>query len=49
MRDMDLVVAVTRPWHFWIGAVMIFGALLLVLAIVVGYLVRVAAAKYPRA
>lgn len=48
MPAMELVLAVTRPWHFWLGAALVLGALLLVVATVVGYLVRVTAAKYPR-
>ena len=35
-------------WHFWIGLVFFVLSLVVVAAIVVGYLVRVQSPKYPR-
>ena len=35
-------------WHAWIGVVLFAGAVLTVLATVVGYLVRVESLKYPK-
>lgn len=34
-------------WHFWIGVVMMFVALLAVLSLVGGYLKSVTAQRYP--
>ena len=35
-------------WHYWIGVVLFFGALLTVIATVVGYLAKVQSLKYPK-
>jgi len=35
-------------WHFWIAVFLVVPALLLVLATVVGYLVKVVAPRYAR-
>lgn len=35
-------------WHFWIAVFLTFPAVLLVLATVIGYLVKVVAPKYQR-
>lgn len=35
-------------WHYWLSIALVAGAVLLVLAVVVGYLVRVVAPRYPR-
>jgi hypothetical protein len=35
-------------WHAWIGVVLFAGAVLTVLATVVGYLVKVESLKYPK-
>ena len=45
---MDLLVAAAKPWHFWVGVTLFGGAVLAVLATIVGYLVRVTSSKYPR-
>ncbi len=37
-----------RVWHYWIGVAILIPALLLVLATVVGYLVKVTSNRYPR-
>jgi hypothetical protein len=41
------MVLASQVWHFWIGVVLVFGAVLTVLALVVGYLVRVVKPQYP--
>jgi len=48
MPAMDLLVAAAKPWHFWVGVALFGGAVLAVLATIVGYLVRVTSSKYPR-
>lgn len=37
-----------RAWHYWIGVAILIPAVLLVLATVVGYLVKVTSNRYPR-
>jgi len=43
-----LLLATGKVWHYWIGVVLVFAALLAVLATIVGYLVKVQAPQYPR-
>ena len=40
--------AVAVIWHYWIGVVFFLLSILVVLAVVVGYLVRVQSLKYPK-
>lgn len=35
-------------WHYWLGVAIVIGAALAVIATVVGYLVKVWSARYPR-
>ena len=35
-------------WHFWIAPLLTAGAVMLVLSLVVGYLVKVVGPRYPR-
>jgi Na+-transporting methylmalonyl-CoA/oxaloacetate decarboxylase gamma subunit len=35
-------------WHYWIGVVFFVLSLLVVVGVIVGYLVRVQALKYPK-
>jgi hypothetical protein len=42
------VLAAAKPWTYWLAPLLVLGAILTVLAIVVGYLIKVVAAKYPR-
>jgi hypothetical protein len=35
-------------WHFWIGVVLVFASILTVIAIAVGYVVKVQRPQYPR-
>lgn len=44
---MALIVA-ARAWHYWIGIAVLIPALLLVVATIVGYLVKVTSNRYPR-
>jgi hypothetical protein len=46
MRLMLLFAA--REWHAWIAIPLFAGSIALVLAMVVGYLVKVVAPRYPR-
>jgi preprotein translocase subunit Sss1 len=42
------VLAAAKPWTYWLAPLLVLGAVLAVLGIVVGYLIKVVAAKYPR-
>ena len=44
---MDLLAA-AKPWTYWLAPVLMLGAVLGVIGVFVGYLVRVIAARYPR-
>jgi uncharacterized integral membrane protein len=35
------------PWHYWLGLVLLLAAVLATLQVVVGYLVKVTATRYP--
>ena len=35
-------------WHYWIGVVLFFAAILTVVAVLVGYVVKVQSLKYPK-
>ena len=37
-----------RVWHYWIGVVLLFAALPVVVGVVAGYLNKVVRPKYPR-
>jgi len=40
--------AVAVIWHYWIGVIFFLLSLLVVAAVIVGYLVRVQSLKYPK-
>jgi len=44
---MDFILA-ARVWHYWIGIAVLIPALLLVVATVIGYLVKVTSHRYPK-
>ena len=37
-----------KVWHYWTMVPLFFGSLLLVIALIVGYLVKVQMPRYPR-
>jgi hypothetical protein len=43
-----MVVLAAPVWHWWISVPLVVGGLLLVVALIVGYIVRVVAPRYPR-
>jgi hypothetical protein len=43
-----VILAANKVWHYWIGLVLLIATGLLLLAVVVGYLVRVQAPQYPK-
>jgi len=44
---MDLLAA-AKPWVFWLAPLLMFVTALALVAVTIGYLVRVVAARYPR-
>jgi hypothetical protein len=42
------LVLATKVWHYWVAFPLVAGAVLGIVALVVGYLVKVTSAKYPR-
>lgn len=44
---MDLLAA-AKPWTFWLAPLLTLGTLLALVAIMIGYVVKVVAARYPR-
>ena len=42
------LLAAAPVWHFWIGVALVIPGILIVLATMVGYLVKVVAPKYSR-
>lgn len=45
---LSLVLAAGKVWTFWIGVVLAIGALFTVLALVLGYVLKVQAPQYPK-
>jgi hypothetical protein len=43
-----LFLATAKPWTYWLAPLLTLGAVLAVLGIALGYLIKVVAAKYPR-
>lgn len=44
---MDLLAA-AKPWTYWLAPLLVLVTLLAVVAVMVGYVVKVVAARYPR-
>ena len=44
---MHLLLA-AKVWHYWLAVPLLAGPLLVCIALVIGYLVKVVGAKYPR-
>ena len=42
------LLAAAPVWHFWIAVALVIPTLLMIVATLVGYLVKVVAPKYPR-
>ena len=47
MPPMQAIVA-GEVWHYWISWALVAGAVLAILGVIVGYLVKVQSPKYPR-
>jgi hypothetical protein len=44
---MDLLAA-AKPWTYWLAPLLVLGTVLALVALMVGYVVKVVAARYPR-
>ena len=42
------LLATANPWVYWLAFLLAAGAGLMIIAFVIGYLIKVVAAKYPR-
>jgi hypothetical protein len=42
------LLAAAKPWVYWLAFLLVAGAALMIIALFVGYLIKVVAAKYPR-
>jgi hypothetical protein len=45
---MDLLLAVAKPWAYWIAPIILLFSILGVLSFILMYVFKVVAAKYPR-
>ena len=45
--DLDLILA-AKPWTYWLAPVLTLSAVLGLIGIIISYLVKVVAAKYPK-
>ncbi len=45
---MDAVLLAAKVWHFWIAPAVVALVVLMIIATIVGYLVKVVAPKYPK-
>lgn len=45
---MPAMVLAAKVWHYWVSFVLVGVVLLAILGTIVGYLVKVTAAKYPK-
>jgi hypothetical protein len=42
------LLADAKPWTYWISYVLVFSVVLAIVATVIGYLVKVTSARYPK-
>ena len=42
------LLAAAKPWIYWLSFLLVLGAALMIIALAVGYVIKVVAAKYPR-
>jgi preprotein translocase subunit Sss1 len=42
------LLAAAKPWIYWLAFLLVLGAALMIIGLVVGYLIKVVAAKDPR-
>jgi hypothetical protein len=42
------LLATAKPWTYWLAFLLVLGAALMIIALAVGYVIKVVAAKYPR-
>jgi hypothetical protein len=45
---MELLVAVAKPWAYWIAPILVVASILGLLSVVLQYVFKVVAAKYPK-
>lgn len=42
------VLAAAKPWIYWLAFLLVLGGAVMIIGLIVGYLIKVVAAKYPR-
>ena len=42
------LLAAAKPWTYWVSPVLVIGAILAIVGVLVGYVVKVVSLKYPR-
>ena len=45
---MDLLIAVAKPWAYWIAPLLVLVSVLAILMFILNYVFKVVAAKYPK-
>jgi len=45
---MDLLLAVAKPWAYWIAPLLVLVSVLAIVMFIVNYVFKVVAAKYPK-
>ena len=45
---MDILLAVAKPWAYWIAPIMVGASVLGLLSVILQYVFKVVAAKYPK-
>jgi hypothetical protein len=43
-----MLLAVAKPWTYWLSVLLVLGAVLAIVATAIGYLIKVTSARYPR-
>ena len=45
---MDVLILAAKPWAYWIAPLLVLSAILGVFAVILAYIFKVVAAKYPK-
>ncbi|MGH9265585.1 MAG: hypothetical protein ACRD1D_12935 [Acidimicrobiales bacterium] len=45
---MDVLILAAKPWAYWIAPMLLVGSVLAILGVILGYVFKVVAAKYPK-
>lgn len=45
---MDVLILAAKPWAYWIAPMLLVGSVLAIIGVILGYVFKVVAAKYPK-